>query len=272
MLALNQLDHMLEIAQSAARQAGQHALSQMHQTQARIKDGTTGKELVTQVDRECQDMIVAFLHESFPEHGFLGEEGDGGITKIAPQTDPGVTWVIDPIDGTNNFAHHVGLYAVCVAAMFEGRPVVGVIYDPNTDQMYHAHTQSPAFCNDQKLDCGDEALSPFVSVAMDSHIGDEIPHWMGRLMMRCRFRNLGTTALHLAMAATGGFAASVQIMPKLWDIAAGTLIAERAGAKVTTDQGLDLWPLDMKSYQGGPLPCVVGNPTAHQAVIEHLTK
>lgn len=272
MLDEQQRQAMLQVALAAARRAGHHALSQMHQAQVTIKDGTTGRELVTQVDQECQDLIVSSLQGVFPTHGFLGEEGPDGMTHVAPQSDPGITWVIDPIDGTNNYVHQVGLFAVCIAALVEGRPVVGVIYDPVQDKLYSATETSEATCNGRPLACGNEPLSSFTSLAIDSHFGDSFPDWMGSLMTGCRFRNLGTTALHLALTASGGFVASVQIMPKLWDIAAGTLIAARAGARVSRWDGGPLWPLDLKSYQGGPLPCIVGNPTAHQAVVEHLTQ
>ncbi len=271
MLTEQQRQTMLQVAFAAAHRAGHHALSQVHRAQASIKDGTTGQELVTQVDQECQDLIVSTLQGAFPLHGFLGEEGQHGMTHLAPQSKPGITWVIDPIDGTNNFAHQVGLFAISIGALYEGRPVVGVIYDPVQDKMYGAAETGPATCNGCVLACGSEPMNSFTSIAIDSHFGESFPAWMGHLMTQCRFRNLGTTALHLALTASGGFVASVQIMPKLWDIAAGVLIAERAGALVSRWDGGPLWPIDLQSYQGGPLPCLVGNPTAHQAVVEELS-
>ena len=79
------------------------------------------------------------IRETFPDHGFIAEEGTGGkIFKQPPRGSPQVWWVIDPIDGTNNYSHKMLLFTVSIAAMFEGQPIVGAIFEPATDSMFTA--------------------------------------------------------------------------------------------------------------------------------------
>src|SRR5210317_748884 len=94
------LEKMLSVAVDAAQQAGQEALSKVGSAKATIKNNS---ELVTETDKRCQEIIVDRIGSAFPEHGFIGEEGDKGrLFKQAPKDPDGVWWVIDPIDGTNN--------------------------------------------------------------------------------------------------------------------------------------------------------------------------
>lgn len=259
------LDEMLSVALAAAQKAGQQALGELGSVEATVKNNT---ELVTEADRRCQEIIIKQIRTAFPDHGFIAEEGDEGrLFKQAPTNPEGVWWVIDPIDGTNNFAHGMPQFSVIIAALHCGCPLVGVIYHPATQTRFTALYNGPARTNDQLMQAPDQALNKYANVGLDSHFGDTLPAWAAHIITHCRYRNLGTTALHLAYVAQGGYAAMVACTPKLWDIAAGALIAQNAGAICTDWQGRPLWPLDLDAYQGQALPVVIGTPLAHREII-----
>jgi myo-inositol-1(or 4)-monophosphatase len=260
------LDEMLKLAVAGARQAGQEALSKVGSAKATIKNNS---ELVTETDKRCQEIIVDRIGSAFPEHGFIGEEGDEGrLFKQRPKDPDGVWWVIDPIDGTNNFAHGMPQFSVSIGAMQHGHPLLGVIYHPATNTLYTACKSSPSREDDLPIQAPAQPLTEYANIGLDSHFGDAVPNWICQIMTHCRYRNLGTTALHLSYVAKGGYAAMIACTPKLWDIAAGALIAQNAGALVTDWQGNTIWPQDLAAYQGQALPIVVGAADAHQEIIE----
>jgi len=256
-----QLNALLETAVDAARLAGRQAFEQMSLVEVSVKNGS---ELVTEADRACQRDIIQRVRADFPDHGFVAEEGDGGrLFRQPPRGTEPVWWVIDPIDGTNNFARGLPVFAVSIAAMIDGSPVAGVIYDPAANLLFAAVRGGQARMNETVLAAGDEPISLFVSVGLDCHFGPTVPRWLPQVMLKSRFRNLGTTALQMAFVAKGAMAGTIACTPKVWDIAAGAVIAEAAGAVVTDWQGRALWPVDLASYEGQRLPCVAANPTAH---------
>jgi len=262
------LDTLLDTAIQAAQRAGDYALASMGSVSASIKKGPTGEELVTEIDRQSQTLIIDTIRARFSDHGFIGEEGvEGGIFKQPPTDAGSVWWIIDPIDGTNNFALGLGLFAVSIGAMVNGRPVAGVIYCPFTHSLFTGRHDAPPHLNGQPLTCGHDRISIFTCVALDSHFGPSVPPWLNELMLRCRFRSLGAAALHMAYVASGAMVGAVISLPKLWDIAAGAALAEGCGARLTDWEGKPLWPLDLENYDGHKLPCVVANPTAHQEIM-----
>lgn len=267
-MSLEQHDcsRILETAIVAARLAGQHAMEKMPYVKASLKNET---ELVTEADRQCQQIIVDRVKETFPDHGFIGEEGEPGtIFKRAPRGEPGIWWVIDPIDGTNNYAHGVPAFAVSIGVLLEGRPIAGVIFDPSTEATYTAVHGGEAQLNGRRMQTGQDDMGPLTSVGLDSHLGNEVPRWATEVMSLSRYRNFGTTALQLAYVALGGLVGTIAGTPKLWDIAAGAVIAETAGALVTNWQGQPLFPMDLDSYEGQAFKILVANKTAHAKLVE----
>jgi myo-inositol-1(or 4)-monophosphatase len=260
-LEQRELSQLLETAIVAARLAGQHALERMGYVTATEKTAT---ELVTQADVQCQEIVMRRVRETYPDHGFIGEEGEKGrIFKRPPYDDSGIWWVIDPIDGTNNFAHGMPIFTVSVAAMHEGRPVVGVVFQPSGDLMFTAVQGGEAQLDGRRIQAGEAEIGPLTSIGLDSHWGDGVPAWVCDILLKSRFRNFGTTALHLGYVARGGLVAAVMCTPKLWDIAAGALIAEAAGAVVTTWTGEALFPMDLDAYEGESFRVVAANRKAH---------
>ncbi len=262
------LSQILETAVVAARLGGQHAMEEINYVKATVKNGN---ELVTQADRQCQQIIIDRIKETFPDHGFIAEEGDEGkMFKRPPRDEPAIWWAIDPIDGTNNFAHGVLAFTVSVAAMLEGQPIAGVVFDPATESMYTAVRDGEPQLNGRRISAGDEDLGPFVGIGLDNHFPNPVPPGVNQIISQARFRNFGTTALHLAYVASGGLAGTVICTPKLWDIAAGIAIAEAAGAVATDWQGRTIFPIDLNAYQREAFPAIVANKTVHPKLVAML--
>ena len=256
---------MLETAIVAARLGGQRAAEELGSAKVSIKNGN---ELVTEADARCQQLIIDRIKETYPDHGFIAEEGtDGAVFKQPPRAEPAIWWVIDPIDGTNNFAHGMLLYSVSIAAMYQGEPIVGVIFDPPTDSMFVAVKGGDAKLNNRRIAVSEDTINKFSSVGLDSHFDGPMPRWAMEVINRTKFRNLGTTALHLAYVASGGLIGAIVNHPKLWDIAAGALIAESAGAVVTGWKGEKIFPVDLDSYQKGQLPILTANKKVHSELL-----
>ncbi len=262
------LSSMLETAVVAARLAGQRAMEEINYTKATVKNS---RELVTQADTHCQKIIMDRIKENYPDHGFIAEEGEANkIFKRTPRGDQRLWWIIDPIDGTNNFAHNLLLFTVSVAVMHEGEPIVGVIFEPATESMFAAVKDGEAQLNSRKITASENTLDEFSSVGLDSHYEDGVPDWTCEIMRRTRFRNLGTTALQMAYVAKGSLVGTIAHTPKLWDIAAGTVIAESAGAKVTDWQGRKIFPVDLDSYEGNAFLTIAANQKVHSQIIEMI--
>jgi myo-inositol-1(or 4)-monophosphatase len=262
------LSLILETAVVAARLAGQHAMEQMNYVQA-IKKSET--ELVTRADRECQQIIIQRIRETYPDHGFIAEEGEKGrLFKRSPQGEPAIWWAIDPIDGTNNFAHGIPIFTVSVAVLAEGRPIVGVIFQPATESMFTAVKGGEAQLDGRHIVAGEELIGPLTSVGLDSHFGNDLPAWACEIIKSSRFRNFGTTALQMAYVARGGLVANVASTPKLWDIAAGCVITEAADAITTDWKGEKLFPIDLDRYEGQPFQVVTANRKVHPTLIEWM--
>jgi myo-inositol-1(or 4)-monophosphatase len=262
------MSRLLETAIVAARLAGQRAMEELGYIKSSIKNSN---EMVTQADEKCQKIIIDRIKENYPDHGFIAEEGQKGkIFKQPPRGSEQIWWLIDPIDGTNNFAHRMLLFTVSIAAMYKGEPVVGVVFEPATDSMFTAVKAREAQLNGRKISAGNENLTEFSSVGLDSHFDLPIPNWVGQLIHKTRFRNLGTTALQIAYVAKAGLVATVVCRPKLWDIAAGTIIAQTAGALVTDFKGEKIFPVDLDRYEGEELQVLVANKKVHPELVKMI--
>jgi len=262
------LSRMLETAIVAARLSGQRAMEEIDFVKVSTKNPT---ELVTQADARCQQIIIDRIKENYPDHGFIAEEGDGTkMFKQPPRGEDLLWWVIDPIDGTNNFAHRILLFAVSIGIMYEGEPIIGVIFEPATESMFTAVVGGEAQLNGRRITASEDAMDKFASVGLDSHFESGVPAWTRELIQRTRFRNLGSTALQLAYVAKGSMIAAIANTPKLWDIAAGMVIAEAAGAVVTDWQGQRILPIDLDSYDGQQFPLMVANEKVHAQITAML--
>jgi len=263
-----QISRILETAIVAARLAGQKAMEEMDYTKATFKNS---EELVTEADTKCQTIIIDRIKETYPDHGFIAEEGgDGGIFKQTPRGTDDIWWVIDPIDGTNNFAHKLPLFSISIGVMSEGKPIVGVIFAPALESMFTAFEGGDAQLNSRRINASEDDLSDLTSIGLDSLFKEHVPEWAQEIIKRTMYRNLGSAALQMAYVANGSLIANINTGTKLWDMAAGTLIAQRAGALATNWKGDSLFPVDLNNYEGGKFDVLVANQKVHPQLTEML--
>lgn len=263
------LSRFLEVAVVAARLAGQHALEQINYAKA-VRKSTT--ELVTDADTQCQQIIVDTIMQNFPDHGIVAEEGKAGaIFKQPPRGDNDIWWVIDPIDGTNNFAQRVMNFAVSIGIIHKGKPVLGVIFEPSTDSMFTAAGNAPPQYNGTRISVSDNDITLFETIGIESVFTDGVPSWITYLMKTLRCRGLGTTAMHLAYVAKGSFIAAAVQRPKLWDITAGSFLVASAGGIITDWKGNPIWPVDMQTYTSQTIKTLAANKKVHKKLLEIVT-
>ena len=260
------ISRMLEVARVAARLAGQRAMEEIKYVKASVKNEG---EMVTQADSICQELIINRIKETYPDHGFIAEEGpEGKMLYQTPRGSERIWWIIDPIDGTNNYAHGLLCFVVSIGVMYEGKPVVGVIFDPATDSMYATAKDVDAQLNNSRIETSDEVMSNLTSVAIDSHFSPEQAGAINEIIKRTRFRNLGAAALDLAYVARGALIGTVLTVPKLWDLAAGAILVENAGGIVTDIQGNQIFPVDLDNYGGQPYVVLAGNKKTHAELLK----
>ena len=265
-----EIREMLEVAVVAARLAGQRAMEEIKYIKASIKND---REMVTHADGLCQQIIIDRIKEAYPDHGFIAEEGPGGaLFRQPPRTAESIWWAIDPIDGTNNFSHGLLCFAVSIAALHEGMPIVGVIFDPATESMYAAAQGMEAQLNDSRIVVSDDGISRFASFGIDSHIPTDQMSKIGQVMLQTRFRNLGTTALHMAYVAKGSMIGMISNDAKLWDIAAGTALVELARGVVTDLAGKGVFPLRPEEYAGQSCTVLAANRKTHGLFLKHFAR
>ncbi len=261
-----ELSRMLETAIVAARLAGQRAMEELRYIRKTLKNDN---EMVTQADPVCQKIIIDRIREAYPDHGFIAEEGpDGNMLRIAPRGDESVWWVIDPIDGTNNFSNTLLCFCVSIAAVVDGKPVIGVIFDPTNDSMYTAAVDMDAQLNGSTITVSDDDIGPFASFAVDSHTNKRTEAGTYKMMAQSRFRCLGATALHMAYVAKGAMVGMVTTSAKLWDIAAGTILIQQAGGIVTDIDGNAPFPVSLENYDAGYFALLAANKKIHPNTLE----
>lgn len=264
-LSRTQLSQLLEVAAVAARLAGSRAMDELRYTKATVKRGT---ELVTQADPICQEIIVSRIRETYPDHGFIAEEGDGGQLMKLPPRRSDFWWIIDPIDGTNNYANGLLCFSVSIACFYQGAPVAGVIFDPTTDSMYTTALDMDAQLNGSRIRVCDQDICQFASFGMDTHLNPAEHPGVAELFRRTRTRCLGSTALHLAYVAKGALIGAVCKSAKLWDIAAGTLLIERAGGHIDPLDREQLYPIDLDAYQGEKIGLLASTPQTRNDLLK----
>ena len=264
-----ELSRMLETAVVAARLAGQRAMEELRYIRKTIKNNN---EMLTQADPACQKIIIDRIRETYPDHGFLAEEGkDGQLLRIPPRGDESVWWVIDPIDGTNNFANSLLCFCVSIAAMFDGKPILGAIFDPTTDSMFTGALDMDAQLNSSTITVNEDDIGQFASFGIDSHTNSQTDAGTRKMMEQTRFRSLGATALHMAYVAKGAMIGMVTTTAKIWDIAAGAIIIERAGGMATDIKGNSLFPVSLENYTAEQSAILATNKKIHSQTLKIFT-
>jgi myo-inositol-1(or 4)-monophosphatase len=253
---------VLAVASAAARAGGDVLREGRHRDlEIEFKDGPV--DLVTAADRRSQEAVCGVLLAAFGDHAILGEEGTVG--DLAAEH----VWIVDPLDGTTNYAHGWPLYAVSIALCSHGEIVCGVVYDPDRDDLFAATAGGGATVNGRPLHVSSiDALNRSLLVTQvqsaDAAVKDEFSSRTRRLLdVAGGVRNFGAPALVLCGVAAGRLEAYCERAMKPWDVAAGGLILTEAGGRVTDFEGRPRDPLGVSGL-------VATNERIHDQLLEAL--
>ena len=239
----------LAFATDVARKAGE--IIQAGYGRIEQIDRKSRRDVVTDVDFRSEELVISEIRRRFPGDAILAEEsgshaGRAAVGGAAVKAER--TWVIDPLDGTVNYANGIPFYCVSIGLVADGQPVVGVVLDPARGDCYQAAADGPARLNGETVEASiKESLGDYVvSMAIIGRGGI----WRERRIARSIriTRRMGSSALALAYVASGRFDALVQNGGlSLWDVAAAGLIAERSGAVVSDLVGGPWWSMGRRS-------------------------
>lgn len=249
----------LDIASEIAIGAGR-----LIQKKAKTKPVITHKgpvDLVTDADIESEKYIISELERSFPGHSVLGEEQGGNREGV-------FLWIIDPIDGTVNYAHGFPVYAVSIGLFTDGEPALGVVYDPNLDELFAASRGRGARLNGKsigvsKVDNLNESLLATGFPYSLRENPDKIMADFKRISLLCQgVRRAGAASLDLCALACGRFDGFWEVELKPWDTAAAGLIVEEAGGHLSKFDG--------SAFDHFHPGLVASNGLIHESIVENL--
>ncbi|KOP65030.1 myo-inositol-1-monophosphatase [Bacillus sp. FJAT-18019] len=240
------------VAINCAAKAGEWIKSKLG-TVKQLSTKTSAQDIVTEVDKGAEQMIRKLILTHFPDHAILGEEGVASGTEayakaLEEAKDEEYLWIIDPVDGTTNYVHGFPFYSVSIALAHHGEVIIGVIYDPSRDELFVAEKGKGAYVHgNPTLVSKEEHLSESLLATgfpLDSKVN--LPRNMAELQtLLPKVRNVragGSAALHLAYVAAGRLSGYWEHGLSIWDVAAGALLVQESGGKVT---GIDGQPYDL---------------------------
>jgi myo-inositol-1(or 4)-monophosphatase len=248
-------DKIAQIGRQAALAAGAVMRQNYRQPHEITMKGAI--DPVTETDFRCQEIIIGMIKQNFPDHGFLAEEDVGqppsavpeiGHPGLAWEADPfraNCRWIIDPLDGTVNFAHGYPAFCVSIACEADGVLTYGVIYDPLRDELFEARRGGGASLNGTPIRVSGTAQMDraLIATGFPYDIRERVPQTLARLARILGIvqglRRGGSAALDLAYVACGRLDGFYEENLKPWDTAAGLLMVTEAGGKITTFDGRD---------------------------------
>ena len=256
------LNAYLEIAVIAAKAAGQIQRDHVG-LELEISSKSVDSDLVTIVDAKCEETIRRIILDAYPSHQILGEEG-GSVGSSE------YVWIVDPLDGTVNYAHGFPFYCVSIALEIAGIRVVGVVYDPIRDEMFSALSGGGAFLNGKKI-----GVSSQSSLSGRAMLATGFPYdpstallalevFKRFLALGLPIRRPGAAALDLCYVACGRIDGFFEYKLQAWDCAAGILLIEEAGGLVSNFNG--------QTYAYSDKKIVASNKHLHQAMIDTITQ
>lgn len=221
-------------------------------------------DLVTEIDHASEAYLIGEINRLFPGHGILAEESGLSDENVEHM------WFIDPLDGTVNYAHGVPMFCVSIAYAHKGQVTLGAIYDPSRDELFTAERGQGAWLNGKRRLQVAQASELARSLLVTGFPYDtwhakrnNFDYFVKFAKMTQGVRRLGSAAIDLCYLAAGRFDGYWEISLKPWDIAAGGLICEEAGAKVTSIDG-------DPDYIHPPQSILAANPTIHALMLEQL--
>jgi myo-inositol-1(or 4)-monophosphatase len=253
------MKELLPLAVSIARDVGKTQRERFYDPHT-IETKSSEIDLVTEVDRLSENRIIERIREARPTDAILAEE------TASHSGTSGVQWVIDPLDGTTNYAHGFPHYCVSIGIEREGVREIGVIYDPMKEELFSALRGHGAQLNGRRIQVSktDQLTRALLGTGFAYNVhkaAEDNLEFFGRFIKRARaVRRAGSAALDLAYVACGRFDGFWELTLHPWDVAAGILIVEEAGGKVTDLEG------------GPPDPsgntCIATNGRLHAAMLD----
>ena len=239
---------MLDTAMEAARTAGRVIMD--HYTRPLEVRSKGLRDLVTDVDLAAQEAIVRLITSRFPSHAILAEENLGSLDELGEYT-----WVVDPLDGTTNYASRFPVFSVSIGLAHHGELVMGVVYDPTRDHLFHAEAGQGAFLNGTQLRVSERKDLMRTIVAFDTPRKPELREMFLQLINHVAprvgsIRAIGSAALAPCYVAAGWLDAYIHMRLSAWDAAAATVIVREAGGQAS-DLGGQPWSLETSSYLAG---------------------
>lgn len=253
----NMLRDILEIAKNAGE-----IIRKGFGKNFQIEFKTSEKNLVTEIDKKSEKLILDFISKNYPTHAILTEES-GSIKK-----DSEYLWVIDPLDGTTNFAHGLPIFSVSIGLMKKNEIVAGAVYDVMKDIMYFSEKGSGSFAGEKKLKVSstDQLALSFLVTGFPYNLVENPDNVFERFTAMTKksraVRRLGSAAIDFCYVASGVFDGFWEVSLFPWDMCAGKLILEEAGGIVTDFNGNEI---DIFSKQ-----ILASNKKIHQQMIDGL--
>jgi myo-inositol-1(or 4)-monophosphatase len=238
---------LYDVATAAAR-AGGRIHTKYFQGTFTVKAKSSSYDLVTAADIEAEKAVVRCIRKYFPDHNVIAEE------HTYPKTDSEYTWIIDPLDGTNNFACGIPIFCVSIALAYRGKLVLGVIFDAIHNEMFMAKAGRGAFCNGKRIKVNNvnDLRQAMLITGFYYDRGKEMKRTLVAIERFLSYpvlgiRRLGSAALDLAYVACGRAAGFWEFELSPWDFCAGLLLVEEAGGR-TSDQCNKVIPLFEKHF------------------------
>lgn len=217
-------------------------------------------DFVTAVDRRAEQWLRQRLGDGLPAAGFLGEESPGNGLEAE------LVWVVDPIDGTSNYARGLSHYAVSVALLARGQPVLGVLWCEPEGCLYTAVAGHGARRGGRRLRLPAGRWDDGTVIGCQWHRGQQQMGFLARLQQQgCRVRTFGCTVVQLADVVMGRLDANVQQQGHIWDLAAAGLLVVEAGGMFTDWLGRDVFPF--RAIQAGHTPTIAAPPAVHRKIL-----
>ncbi len=226
---------MIGFIEKLAREAGDVLLSHFGEDEELLKLRSSVKEAVTKYDKMLDEMIVREIRDRYPDHSLLTEES--GLVKGNPDW----LWIVDSLDGTSDFAGSNPLFSVCIAVMHRGELLLGAIYAPAIGEFYLAEKGNGAYLNRSRIHVS-ETADLGRSYLFYCEGGEKDRSRTGKILSKVYpqvldLRKLGSAGLETAWVAAGKGEAYFTTRIEPWDVAAGTLLVQEAGGKVSDFQG-----------------------------------
>lgn len=261
-MATEFLTSTFQLAKAWITEAGAE-LRQSVKKKIQVDYKTSIADLVTDKDREIERFFIEKITEHFPGHQILAEEGLTNRTLTNPYKE--WVWIIDPIDGTTNFVHQKCHFSVSVALYHQGKPQLGLVYDPIAEELFYAIKGQGAYLNGEPLDKLDSRPVEEAVISINSLWLTPNRYFDHRLLQDVvravrGSRNLGSAALELSYVACGRLDAYFALRLSPWDFGAGIFIAQETGAMATT-----IWNDPINVFEKTSI--FVARPGLHEAIV-----